>query len=142
CECTVPEKIEGGVREAMGDVIAALTMALRPEELKPPPRPTDVTRGAVFSGELQEVQRFIYKRGWTDGLPIMPPTRDAVDEMLTGTDLPPDEIVGKMIPRLGKATVEKIAINAVMAGALPPAMPLPLAGVEALLDPLLGFGVF
>src|SRR5207237_7384432 len=64
CECTVPEKIQRGVREAMGDIIAALTMALRPEELKPPPRPTDVTRGAVFSGELQEGQRFCYKSGW------------------------------------------------------------------------------
>jgi len=52
-----------------------------------------------------------------------------VDEMLRGTDLPPDHVVGKMIPRLGKATVEKIAINAVMAGALPTAMPLLIAGV-------------
>ena len=55
--------------------------------------------------------------------------------MLTGTDLPPDHIVGKMIPRLGKATVEKMAINAVMAGALPTAMPILIAGIEALLDP-------
>ena len=142
CECTVPEKIERGVREAMGDIIAALTVPLRPEEVTPPPRPTDATRGAVFSGNLQEVQRFFYKRGWTDGLPIVPPTRAAVDEMLTATDLPPDHIVGKMIPRLGKATVEKIAINAVMAGALPTAMPLLIAAIEALLDPLSGFGVF
>jgi hypothetical protein len=96
----------------------------------------------VFSGDLQEVQRFFYKRGWTDGLPILPPTREAVDEMLTGTDLPPDHVVGKMIPRLGKATVEKIAINAVMAGALPTAMPLLIASVDGLLDPLSTFGVF
>jgi hypothetical protein len=102
----------------------------------------DVTRGAVFSGELAEVQRFFYKRGWTDGLPILPPTREAVDEMLTGTDLPPHHIVGKMIPRLGKATVEKIAINAVMAGALPTAMPVLIAAVEAMLDPLSSYGIF
>jgi hypothetical protein len=142
CECTVTEKIQAGVREAMGDVIAALTMPLRPEEETPAPRPTEVTRGAVFSGDLREVQRFFYKRGWTDGLPILPPTREAVDEMLTGTDLPPDHVVGKMIPRLGKATVEKIAINAAMAGALPTAMPLLIASVEALLEPLSSFGIF
>jgi hypothetical protein len=142
CECTVPEKIRAGVREALGDVIAALTVPLRPEEASPPPRPTEVTRGAVFSGDLQEVQRFFYKRGWTDGLPILPPTREAVDEMLTGTDLPPEHVVGKMIPRLGKATVEKIAVNAVMAGALPTAMPVLIAAVEAVLDPLSSFGVF
>ena len=47
-----------------------------------------------------------------------------------------------MMPRLGKATVEKIAINAVMAGALPTAMPMLIAGVEALLDPLSTFGTF
>jgi hypothetical protein len=142
CECTVTEKIEAGVRQAMGDVIAALTLPLKPEEQAPPPRPTEVTRGSVFSGDLLEVQKFFYKRGWTDGLPILPPTREAVDEMLTGTDLPPDCIVGKMLPRLGKVTVEKIAINAVMAGALPTAMPLLIASVEAVLDPLSSFGIF
>src|SRR4051794_38548332 len=142
CECTVTEKIQVGVRAAMGDLIAALTTPLKPEEQSPAPRPTEVTRGAVFSGDLQEVQRFFYKRGWTDGLPIMPPTREAVDELLRGTDLPADHVVGNMIPRLGKVTVEKIAINAAMAGALPTAMPLLLAAVEAVLDPDSGFGVF
>jgi hypothetical protein len=142
CECTVTEKIEAGVSEAMGDVIAALTVPLKPDEQSPQPRPTEVTRGTVFSGELEEVQKFFYRRGWTDGLPIMPPTREAVDEMLTGTDLPPDHVVGLMIPRLGKVTVEKIAINAVMAGALPTAMPLLIAGVEAVLDPESSFGIF
>jgi hypothetical protein len=142
CECTVTEKIEAGVADAMGDVIAALTTPLKPEEASPPPRPTEVTRGSVFSGDLLEVQRFFYKRGWTDGLPILPPTREAVDEMLTGTDLSPDHVVGKMIPRLGKATVEKIAINAVMAGALPTAMPVLIAGIDAMLDPQSSFGIF
>jgi hypothetical protein len=142
CECTVVDTIAAGVREVMGDVVDALTTTLRPEEVSPQPRPTEMTRGAVFSGDLLEVQRFFYKRGWTDGLPILPPTRAAVDEMLTGTDLPPDHVVGKMIPRLGKATVEKIAINAVMAGALPTAMPVLIAGVEAMLDPLSSYGIF
>lgn len=142
CECTVPDKIAAGVQEVIGDVVAALTTPLKAEETNPAARPTEVTRGAVFSGDLSEVQRFFYKRGWTDGLPIMPPTREAVDEMLRGTDLPAEHVVGKMIPRLGKATVEKIAINAVMAGALPTAMPVLIAAVEAMLDPLSSYGIF
>ena len=56
--------------------------------------------------------------------------------MLTGTDLPADHLVAKMEPRWGKATVERIAINAVMAGCLPTYMPLLIAGVEALVDNL------
>jgi len=89
----------------------------------------------VFKGSLGEVNRFFYKRGWADGLPIIPPTEEAVKEMLTGTDLPSDHIIGTIIPRSGKATVEKIAINAVMAGALPTYMPLLIAGVQAIMDP-------
>jgi len=142
CECSVTDKIAAGVHGAMPGVIDALTVPARPEELTPAPRPSEVTRGTVFSGDLLEVQRFFYNRGWTDGLPILPPTREAVDEMLSGTDLPPEHVVGKMIPRLGKATVEKIAINAVMAGALPTSMPVLIAGIEALLDPVSTFGTF
>jgi hypothetical protein len=142
CECTVPKAIEDGVREVMDDIVSALTTPLTPEERSPSPRPTDVSAGVAFKGDLQEVQQFFYRRGWGDGLPIIPPTRSAVDEMLTGTDLPPDHLVGKMMPRQGKVTVEKIAINAVMAGALPTAMPVLIAGVEALLDPEARFGTF
>ncbi len=142
CECTVTEAIEDGVRAVMDDIVSALTAPLTPEERSPSPRPTDVSTGIAFKGDLHEVQQFFYRRGWGDGLPIIPPTRSAVDEMLTGTDLPPDHLVGKMIPRQGKFTVEKIAINAVMAGALPTAMPVLIAAVEALLDPRARFGTF
>jgi hypothetical protein len=142
CECTVPERIESGVRAAMDDVVLALTEPLTPEERSPAPRELDGARGVVFKGDLREVQQFFYRRGWTDGLPVNPPTEHAVQEMLAGTDLPADHLVGKMIPRLGKVTVEKIAINAVIAGALPTYMPLLIAGVEALLDPKAQFGVW
>jgi hypothetical protein len=142
CECTVPDKIAAGVQEVLSDVVDGLTKPLKPEEIAPEARPTELTQGIVFEGDLAEVQRFFYKRGWTDGLPIMPPTREAVEEMLAGTDLPPEHMVGKMIPRLGKATVEKIAINAAMAGALPTAMPVLIAAVEAMLDPLSSYGIF
>ena len=78
------------------------------------------------------MNQFYYRKGWTDGLPIFPPTEEAVAEMMKGTDLPPDHIVAKLIPRMGKATVKKIAVNAVMAGALPIHMPLLIAAVDAL----------
>jgi hypothetical protein len=142
CECTVPERIAGGVRAVIDDVIGGLTRPLTDEERAPEPVRPDSTAGVVFEGDMAEVQRFFYRRGWTDGLPIVPPTEEAVCEMLTGTDLPPDHLVGMMIPRLGKVTVEKIAVNAVMAGALPTMMPLLIAGVEALLDPRSAFGTF
>ena len=100
------------------------------------------TSRIVFKGDLEEVTLFFYKRGWGDGLPIVPPTEKAVEEMLTGTDLPSDYVVDRIMPRLGKATVEKIAINAVMAGALPTYMPLLIAGVQALMDPKSYFGTW
>jgi len=142
CECTVTEKIEAGVSAAIGDIVAALTQPLTAEEKSPKPKDVEKLPRIVFKGNLEEVNQFFYKRGWADGLPIIPPTEEAVKEMLTGTDLPPEHVVGKIIPRLGKATVEKIAINAVMAGALPTYMPLLIAGVQATMDPRTYFGTW
>lgn len=140
-ECTESSKIETGVGQAMDDLVALLTRPLNAEERSPSPKVKPLPR-IVFQGPLGEVNRFVYKRGWSDGLPIVPPTEDAVREMLTGTDLPAEHLVGKLIPRSGKATVEKIAINAVMAGALPTYMPVLIAAIEALLDPQANFGGF
>lgn len=71
----------------------------------------------------------------TDGLPVIPPTEERVAQMLTGTRRPREEELGLVPPRWGSGTVEKIAINAVMAGCLPDYMPVLLAAVEAVLDP-------
>jgi hypothetical protein len=133
-ECTDMEEIEDGVTGVMGEVIAALTRPLTAEEESPKPREAEKPSRIIFKGNLEEVNRFFYQRGWADGLPIIPPTEEAIAEMLTGTDLPPDHLVVKLEPRLGKATVEKIAINAVMAGALPTYMPLLIAGTKALVS--------
>ena len=134
CECNVMEDIEAGVNAAMDDIVAALTKPLTAEERSPKPKEVEKPPRIIFKGNLQEVNQFFYRRGWTDGLPIIPPTEEAVSEMLTGTDLPPNHSLGKLLPRLGKATVEKIAINAVMAGALPTYMPLLIAGLHANMD--------
>jgi hypothetical protein len=141
CESTVKAEIEEGVAAAMKDVVEALTRPLTAEE-KSPKQKTGKTPRVAFKGSLQEVNRFYYSKGWTDGLPIIPPTEEAVAEMMTGTDLPPDHIVATIIPRKGKATIEKIAINAVMAGALPTYMPVLIATVQALADPKTRFDTF
>lgn len=142
CESSITEDIEAGVTEALPDIIDALIKPLIPEESSPQPKEAENPSRIIFKGSLEEVNRFFYKRGWTDGLPVIPPTEAAVAEMLTGTDLPADHLIGELMPRMGKATVEKVAVNAVMAGALPTYMPVLIAGVEALADPKAGFGTF
>ncbi|MDE3078006.1 MAG: hypothetical protein KGJ86_21490, partial [Chloroflexota bacterium] len=73
-------------------------------------------------------------RGWGDGLPAAPPTAERVGWLLSGVDRPPDEIVGVVPPRRGIATVEKLAVNAAMAGCRPEQLPVLLAALEAMLD--------
>jgi hypothetical protein len=139
-ESTDAGEISNGIDAAIDDIVAAMTAPLTDEEKSPKPGQVEKSSRIAFSGDLEEVNRFFYRRGWSDGLPIIPPTEAAVAEMLTGTDLPPDHVVAKIIPRLGKATVEKIAVNAVMAGCLPTYMPVLIAGVKALMDPRAFFG--
>ncbi len=141
CESTVISEIEEGVAAAMKEVVEGLTRPLDPEE-KSPKQKTGKTPRVAFKGSLKEVNQFYYRKGWGDGLPIIPPTEEAVAEMLKGTDLPPDYIVAEIIPRKGKATIEKIAINAVMAGALPTHMPVLIATVQAFADPKARFDTF
>ncbi|HET9730423.1 MAG TPA: hypothetical protein VFR41_13410 [Acidimicrobiia bacterium] len=73
--------------------------------------------------------------GWGDGLPLIPPTEERVRAFVAASGRFPDEIVGELPPRNGRATVEKIAINAVMAGAPAAAMPLLIATIDAMADP-------
>lgn len=78
---------------------------------------------------------FCYDQGWAaDGLPVVPPTPERVETMLTGTGRDPQELLGMVPPRMAKATVEAVAINAVMAGCRPEYLPVILAAVEAMLD--------
>ncbi|MEJ2111776.1 MAG: hypothetical protein P8Z37_18075, partial [Acidobacteriota bacterium] len=141
CESTVAEDIKEGIDTSLDDIIAALTEPLTEEEKNPQIEKEEQPR-IVFTGTSREFNEFFYRKGWGDGLPLVPPTEEAVAEMLTGTDLPPDHVVTKLIPRMGKATVEKIAVNAVMGGALPTHMPVLLAAVDALSDPQTRFDTF
>ena len=76
-----------------------------------------------------------YDRGWSDGLPVVPPTDERILRMLKGTSRPWDEVIGKMPPNLMDCTVEKVAVNAVMAGCRPEYLPVVLSALEAALDP-------
>ncbi len=75
-----------------------------------------------------------YENGWTDGLPVVPPTPERVARMLSGTDLNPEELIAAIPPKWGRATIEKVAINAVMAGCKPTYLPLILTAVKAMTD--------
>ena len=81
--------------------------------------------------------QFCYDKGWTDGLPVVPPTEKRMAAMLAGTPLPPPTVVAKIAPSWANATVEKIAANSVMAGCLPAYMPVIIAAVKAMTDPAL-----
>jgi hypothetical protein len=97
--------------------------------------PPEITiTGESFPIAIEEFnQQFLEKR-WGDGLPLVPPTPERVGWMLSGTVRSPHEVIGKVNPKQGAATIEKIAINAVMAGAKPEYLPVIIAAMEALTD--------
>jgi len=76
-----------------------------------------------------------FDKGVTDGLPVVPPTRGRVERMLAATTRRPEDLVGEMPPNYGRATVVKVATNAVMAGCRPEYLPVVLAAIEAACDP-------
>ncbi len=90
-----------------------------------------------ISDDFWAAQDVFEEKGWTDGLPVIPPTEDRVARMLAAVKRSPTDIIGTVPPRWAPATVEKVAINAVMAGCLPSYMPLLVAAVEAITDPKL-----
>jgi hypothetical protein len=116
------------------DVIHALTETpvINAEE---PVKDELIFSGTTYARATGSMEKYFLNHGWGDGLPIIPPTREAVDEMLEGTDLSPDHSIGQVEPGGGDATIEKIAINAVMAGCLPQHLPVVIAAVEAIIDP-------
>ena len=76
-----------------------------------------------------------FDRGWSDGLPVVPPTDTRIARMMTGTTRAATDIVGLIPPNLIECSVEKVAINAVLAGCRPEYFPVVLATVEAALKP-------
>ncbi|MDR1726942.1 MAG: hypothetical protein LBT74_03275 [Acidobacteriota bacterium] len=133
-----PEKMTEIASSVFDATVKALTDPLTDAEKNPQPFVYDygpITFTGKNSAEANEkFQQYFIDRQMGDGIALVPPTRDAVDWMLTGTSRSPEEEIGLMTPRNGMATVEKIAVNAVMAGARPEYLPVVIAAVEALVD--------
>lgn len=94
--------------------------------------PTDV----VLSGGYDDILDAFVERGWSDGLPIVPPTLDRIAAFLRYTDREPSEILGTLLPASRAATVWNVAVNGVLAGCRPEYLPILLAVVEAVADPI------
>jgi hypothetical protein len=88
----------------------------------------------ALSADLIGATEFMYETGWTDGLPVVPPTMDRVGEFVDALGRSPDELVAEIPPLGGKATVERVAVNAVMAGCLPEHMPVIVTAIEAMIE--------
>jgi hypothetical protein len=82
-------------------------------------------------GDMEDPMESCFERGWSDGLPVVPPTELRVVRMLAGTQRDPKEILGRVPPDLQPCTIEKVAINAVLAGCKPEYLPVVIAAVEA-----------
>ncbi|MCL2366775.1 MAG: fibronectin type III domain-containing protein [Oscillospiraceae bacterium] len=88
--------------------------------------------GATYAAAMRNFQSMAEEMRFGDGLPLIPPTRELVDEMLRTTNLTPDCVLGKLKMRGGVMTVETLAANAVMVGMDPEAFPVLVAGAQAL----------
>jgi hypothetical protein len=93
----------------------------------------------TFKGTTTEVSQMFYDKGWSEGIPITPPTPEKVAAMLKGTTRKPNEVIWEVPPRKGQLTVELVATYAVMAGCKPSYMPVLLAAVDAMKDPDLNY---
>jgi hypothetical protein len=95
------------------------------------PAPGDI----VFTGTFDEIQEHFHAQLWSDGLPIVPPTRQRVDAFLRFTDRETNEVLRSVPPEGREASILSIAVNGVMAGCRPEYMPVLIAAVEAMCDP-------
>jgi len=118
------------------EVVSGLTQwSPQPPELPAVSEPTLAFRGKDLFSAQEEMERFFLNHGWSDGLPLVPPTREAVERMLEAVSFPRERVIGHVPPSGLPATVETIAVNAAMAGCLPQYMPVILAAVDTILDP-------
>ncbi len=124
---------------AFDAIIAALTKPLTREESQPVTThvKTDGTikvTADTYEAALEKFNQLFLDNHWGSGLPLIPPTAERVKWMLRGTKRSPKDVIGTVPPKNGIATVEKVAVNAVMAGARPEYLPVIIAAMEALTD--------
>lgn len=115
-------------------VLKCLTSDVAGEALAPEPIPTEI----VFEGTFQEVNDYFYDNLWSDGLPIVPPTKEVIEAFLAYTSRDPQDRIGIAQPDNRAVTIWNVAVNGVMAGCRPEYMPILIALAELLVDPEYG----
>ena len=133
------EEVKPVAIRAINAILDALTRPLTAEEAKPKPKKVQMAKTIKITAEsygaaLEKFNQSFLDNHWGSGVPLVPPTRDRVKWMLSGTNRSPKEVIGTVAPKNGVATIEKIAINAVMAGAKPEYFPVIIAAMEGLTD--------
>jgi hypothetical protein len=126
-EAAVVERA-GAVTEHLIDALTCRAAASRTTAREPLPELIAVDDAP------EALQEFFFEQGWSDGLPLVPATEEAVRAALATVDRDGEESIGPVPPRMRKATLRKIAVNAVMAGCRAEYFPVVLAAVEAALD--------
>ena len=129
------DEVRALAAECVGN-IAALLCRPRTSAVKAPRKP-DATRAELIEvpDDLMELNQLFINNRWGDGLPVIPPTAERVDAMLRGTPLAREAVVASIAPAFRAATVERIAINAVMAGCHADYLPVLIAAAKAVAVP-------
>jgi len=122
--------------QMVDDLVRPLTAEeARPSQVQKQHENSNIkVEGNDYQDAYEKVNDLFLDSRWADGLPIVPPTPELVKAMLAATTRSPQEILGNAAPRQGTATVEKIAVNSVMAGAKPEYFPVILAAMDGFLD--------
>lgn len=144
-----PVRIAQMVDDALPRVIEGLTTAPTAERVRPALEHLTLCADETITYEGDDLlacfdvmNAHFVANGWSDGMPLVPPTREKVDAMVAASERAADDVVGVFAPGMGIGTVEKIAANAVMAGAAPNAMPVILAMAECVLADEIGLRTF
>ena len=124
------------IRQLVDDEVRPLTAAeAKPTQTQRMSEAANIkVTGEDYQDAAEKVNELFLSNHWADGLPVIPPTPKLVKAMLAGTTRTPTDVIGQAAPKNGTATVEKIAINAVMAGAKPEYLPVILAAMEGFTD--------
>jgi hypothetical protein len=125
--------MEDRAEYAMAAMVGVAAAGRETEAGSSRPVTTEVVDRITVADDPEAIFERFAGEGWTDGLPIVPPTPARVAEMLAGSDLEPDASLGAMPPRWGETTIAKIAVNAVMAGCKPEYFPVVVTAVKAIL---------
>lgn len=139
----IPGHVDGQSSDELRDNLRAVTVAAVIDCLTQQPRRREDSADyaadeIVARGDFATINRIFEERGWSDGLPIVPPTQARVAAFLAETDDAPDRDIGVLQPSGAMATVANVAVNGVMANCRPEHMPVLIAIAEVLTDPAYG----